>query len=108
MESSPNTAPAEALTSIAPTRPAAGYVGGKRNLARRLVARINDVPHDCYVEGFVGMGGVFFRRDRRPPAEVINDLSEDVTTFFRILQPTMWRSWTCCASRSPAAPASIA
>jgi DNA adenine methylase len=31
------------------------------------------------------MGGVFFRRDQRP-SEVINDWSEDVATFFRILQ----------------------
>jgi DNA adenine methylase len=32
------------------------------------------------------MGGIFLRRDRRPGAEVINDWSEDVSTFFRILQ----------------------
>jgi DNA adenine methylase len=32
------------------------------------------------------MGGVFFRRDQRPKSEVINDWSEDVATFFRILQ----------------------
>ena len=35
---------------------------------------------------FVGMGGIFLRRDRIPRAEVINDLSGDVATFFRILQ----------------------
>jgi DNA adenine methylase len=32
------------------------------------------------------MGGVFFRRDERPNSEVINDWSEDVSTFFRVLQ----------------------
>jgi DNA adenine methylase len=32
------------------------------------------------------MGGVFLRRTRRPKCEVINDISEDVATFFRILQ----------------------
>jgi DNA adenine methylase len=32
------------------------------------------------------MGGVFLRRTRRPKCEVINDISEDVSTFFRILQ----------------------
>jgi DNA adenine methylase len=32
------------------------------------------------------MGGVFFRRPIRPPKEVINDISADVTTLFRILQ----------------------
>jgi Site-specific DNA methylase len=32
------------------------------------------------------MGGVFLRRDHRPKAEVINDWSEDVSTFFRVIQ----------------------
>lgn len=72
--------------AVAPTRPVAGYIGGKRNLSRRLVELIGATPHDLYVEPFVGMGGVFFRRDRRPAVEVINDISADVTTLFRILQ----------------------
>lgn len=71
---------------VVPTRPVAGYIGGKRNLSRRLVELIGATPHDLYVEPFVGMGGVFFRRDRRPAVEVINDISADVTTLFRILQ----------------------
>ncbi len=32
------------------------------------------------------MGGVFFRRPERAAAEVINDRSRDVATFFRVLQ----------------------
>jgi DNA adenine methylase len=45
------------------------------------------IPHVAYAEPFVGMGGVFLRRStRRPKCEVINDISEDVSTFFRILQ----------------------
>ncbi|MEO5337936.1 MAG: hypothetical protein H7841_13755, partial [Magnetospirillum sp. WYHS-4] len=32
------------------------------------------------------MGGIFFRRAVRPRAEVINDVSRDVVTLFRILQ----------------------
>lgn len=71
---------------VAPVRPLAPYIGGKRNLSRRLVERINAMPHATYAEVFVGMGGVFFRRDRRPNAEVINDWSEDVSTFFRVVQ----------------------
>ena len=71
---------------VAPVRPLAPYIGGKRNLSRRLVERINAVPHVTYAEVFGGMGGVFFRRDRRPNAEVINDWSEDVSTFFRVVQ----------------------
>lgn len=74
------------LAPVDPVRPVAPYIGGKRNLARRLVQRINAVPHTTYAEVFVGMGGVFFRRDHRPAAEVINDWSEDVSTFFRVLQ----------------------
>lgn len=80
MESSP------IFTAVAPIKPAAPYLGGKRNLAKRLVARIEAIPHTVYAEPFVGMGGVFFRRRLRPKAEVINDWSRDVWTFFRVLQ----------------------
>ncbi len=74
------------LEPVDPVRPVAPYIGGKRNLSRRLVELIATVPHQCYVEPFVGMGGVFFRRDRRPGLEVINDISRDVATLFRLLQ----------------------
>lgn len=80
MESSPPT------TLVRPVKPAAPYIGGKRNLSRRLVALIEATPHRTYAEPFVGMGGVFLRRRRRPSAEVINDLSRDVWTFYRVLQ----------------------
>ncbi len=73
-------------TTIKPLKPAAPYVGGKRQLAAKIIERINSVPHTTYAEPFVGMGGVFLRRDQIPHAEVINDLSGDVATFFRILQ----------------------
>ncbi|NBB17564.1 DNA adenine methylase [Caulobacter sp. SLTY] len=79
MESSP-------FTAVAPVLPAAPYIGGKRNLARRLVALIEATPHETYAEPFVGMGGVFLRRRLRPKAEVINDWSKDVWTFYRVLQ----------------------
>lgn len=71
---------------IAPTRPIAPYVGGKRILAKRLISMIDATEHHTYAEPFVGMGGVFLRRHQRPRAEAINDLSGDVSTFFRILQ----------------------
>jgi DNA adenine methylase len=74
------------LESIEPVRPVAPYIGGKKLLAKCLVERIEAIPHDLYAEPFIGMGGVFFRRDRRPKVEVINDISADVTTLFRILQ----------------------
>ena len=73
------------LEPVDPVRPVAPYIGGKRNLARRLVPMIESVPHNAYCEVFVGMGGVFFRRAARPRCEVINDWSEDVSTFFRVV-----------------------
>ena len=74
------------MESREPVRPPAPYIGGKRNLATRLVARIEAIPHTLYAEPFVGLGGVFFRRRHAPAVEVINDLSRDVATLFRILQ----------------------
>jgi DNA adenine methylase len=72
--------------AVAPVRPAAAYIGGKRQLAKIIIERIDKIPHETYAEPMVGMGGVFFRRRRAPPAEVINDHSGDVATFFRVLQ----------------------
>ena len=69
-----------------PVKPIAAYIGGKRNLADRVIQRIRRTPHSMYAEPFVGMGGVFLRRPFRAPAEVINDLSRDVATTMRILQ----------------------
>jgi DNA adenine methylase len=71
---------------IRPVAPAAGYIGGKRNLAGRLVGLIERIEHDGYAEPFVGMGGVFLRRRSQTKVEVINDASGDVATFFRVLQ----------------------
>ena len=78
---------------MSPTRPVAGYIGGKRNLAKRLVERISTIPHTTYAEGFVGMGGIFFRRTARPSAEAINDWSMDVSTFSASCSGTMSPSW---------------
>jgi len=80
MESSPDLIPAR------PAAPVAPWQGGKRNLARRIVERLGAIPHTAYVEPFIGMGGIFFRRPFRARSEVINDLSRDVATLFRILQ----------------------
>jgi DNA adenine methylase len=71
---------------VAPVAPAAGYIGGKRNLASRIRAIIDATPHEGYREPFVGMGGIFLRRTMRPKHEAINDISGDVATFFRVLQ----------------------
>jgi len=73
-------------SDVDPVRPVAPYIGGKRNLAGRIVPIIDADPHTRYAEVFTGMGGIFFRRTRRPAAEFINDWSRDVATLFRILQ----------------------
>lgn len=74
------------LEPVEPVHPPAPYLGGKRFLAPTIIRRLAEVPHTTYVEPFVGMGGVFFRRDRRPPLEVINDRNGEVANLFRILQ----------------------
>jgi DNA adenine methylase len=72
--------------AVDPVKPAAGYIGGKKQLAKAIIACIEKLPHETYAEPFVGMGGVFLRRPRAPKGEIINDRSGDVATFFRILQ----------------------
>ena len=74
------------LTPTSPIAPVAPWLGGKRNLARRICAILDDTPCATYVEPFVGMGGIFLRRGARPRAEVINDRGRDVSNLFRILQ----------------------
>ena len=75
------------LTPVSPVSPVAPWLGGKRNLAKRICALIDaDTTHQTYAEPFVGMGGIFLRRTSRPRAEVINDAGRDVANLFRILQ----------------------
>lgn len=71
--------------NVIPTDPVAPWVGGKSQLANVICGIIDKIDHVTYAEPFVGMGGIFFRRTRKPKAEVINDLSKDVTNLFRIL-----------------------
>ena len=74
------------LTTINPTAPVAPWLGGKRNLAKRICSIIDATPCVTYAEPFVGMGGIFLRRSTRPKAEVINDRGRDIANLFRILQ----------------------
>jgi len=71
---------------VAATEPPAAWLGGKRHLAKRICHVLASTPHDAYVEPFIGMGGVFLRRRVRPHVEVINDISGDIVTLFRVLQ----------------------
>ncbi len=74
------------LSPVKPVVPVAPWLGGKRNLAKRITTLIDSIPHQTYAEAFVGMGGIFFRRGGRPRCEVINDFGRDVANLFRILQ----------------------
>lgn len=74
------------LTHVDPVLPVAPWIGGKRNLARRICAILDQMPCATYCEPFVGMGGIFLRRTARPRSEVINDAGRDVSNLFRILQ----------------------
>lgn len=72
---------------VSPVRPIAPWLGGKRNLAKRICALIDqDADHRTYAEPFVGMGGIFLRRTRRAHAEFINDRGREVYNLFRVLQ----------------------
>lgn len=67
-------------------RPVAPYIGGKVKLAHEIVRLINQTEHGRYLEPFIGMGGVFFRREFKPKSEIINDRNGEVANLFRILQ----------------------
>ena len=55
-------------------------------MAARIIDRLRVIPHECYVEPFVGMGGVFLRRPFKARSEVVNDINRDVAILFRVLQ----------------------
>lgn len=74
------------MKSISPCKPAAPYLGGKTHLAKAIIELINQTEHTSYAECFVGMGGVFFRREFSPKTEIINDYNKEVSNLFRILQ----------------------
>jgi len=74
------------LKIVEPVKPVAPYIGGKIKLAKHLCHLIEQIPHKCYAEPFVGMGGVFFLRTKAPACEVINDRNGEIANLFRILQ----------------------
>ena len=74
------------LSPVEPAEPLAAWFGGKRSLARRIIARIEATPHSCYAEPFCGMAGVFLRRKLRPPVEILNDRNAEVVNLFRVVR----------------------
>ncbi len=72
------------LRPVEAAEPIAAWFGGKKYLAKRIIERIEAVPHDCYAEPFCGMAGVFLRRARRPRTEIINDANGEIVNLYRI------------------------
>lgn len=73
----------EFMKSVAPTRPALKYYGGKWLLAPWIISHFP--PHDSYVEPFGGAGSVLLRKPR-VSLETYGDLDKDVVNFFRVLR----------------------
>ena len=59
------------------------YYGGKQMMLSQIIPKIP--PHTTYIEPFFGGGAVFWAK---PPsaAEVINDLNNNLITFYRTLK----------------------
>jgi DNA adenine methylase len=68
---------------LRPHRPPLRYFGSKWRIAPWIVAHFP--RHDCYVEPFCGGLSVLLRK---PPSifEYVNDLDDEVVTFFRVLR----------------------
>lgn len=71
---------------VKPIDPIAPYLGGKRLLAKTIVPIIEKVPHNIYCEPFLGMGGIFFRRTKKPKCEAINDINSEIVNMFRMIE----------------------
>lgn len=62
------------------------YHGGKAKIADTVISHFPRTP-TCYVEPFVGGGGIYFNLpDELYPVRVINDINTSITTFFRVLR----------------------
>ncbi|MHB0888083.1 DNA adenine methylase [Acidithiobacillus sp.] len=72
-----------AISTHKVSRPIMRYHGGKFRLAEWLMGFFPD--HDTYVEPFGGAGSVLMRKPRSP-AEVYNDLDDEVVNVFRVLR----------------------
>ena len=60
-----------------------GYLGGKSQLAKRIVEIMPE--HKCYAEVFGGAGWVLFKKTPSR-VEVINDINTDLVTLYRVIK----------------------
>ncbi len=58
--------------------------GAKSYLAKKIVGLMP--PHIHYVEPYFGGGSVLFEKDPEGVSEVVNDLNEELTVFWQVLQ----------------------
>lgn len=69
--------------SSPPIKPILRYPGSKWRMATWIASMLP--PHDVYLEPYFGSGAVFFTKEPSR-VEVINDLSGNVVTFFKVLR----------------------
>lgn len=75
------------------------YPGAKNRIADWIVSFIPE--HKVYLEPFFGGGAVFFHK-QKSRIETINDLDNNVYTFFKVLrdkpEELIWRLWKACSA----------
>lgn len=63
------------------------YPGAKWSLASWILRHFPDPSaYDCYIEPFAGSAACFFSMDVLPRHTILNDLSHEITTLFRVLR----------------------
>ncbi|MEN8134335.1 MAG: DNA adenine methylase [Thermodesulfobacteriota bacterium] len=65
------------------SKPIIPWIGGKRRLAKHLLALFPE--HTCYCEPFCGAAALFFLKDQSK-VEVVNDINGDLINLYRVVQ----------------------
>jgi len=75
----PETAPGTCVRAS----PIVPWVGGKRRLAKRILAVFPG--HDCYVEPFAGGAALYFAKEAAD-VEVLNDINGELVNLYRVVK----------------------